>query len=123
MHYTASSVTRLWLMRHSNIPATVHAAGSIVTIDAGSKGPSAGTLDLHKQCIQRLKLTCRPAGEVYFLKPWRAAAPSPAFLLLPFLPLALPLSSRLASDGARMYLPATSSHCSQHTEDVCWPKT
>ncbi len=119
MHYTASLVTRLWLMLHSNIHATVDAAGSIVAIDAGTKLA-------HWTCTSsacRLSLTCMPAGEVYLRKPWRAAAPSPALFLLPFLPLALPLSSRLASDGARMYLPATSSHCSQHTESVCWPKT
>ena len=55
-------------------------------------------------------LTCNPAGVVYLRKPCRELDPAPA-LLAAFLPLALPLSARLASAGACMYLPATNSSC------------
>ena len=53
-------------------------------------------------------LTWMSEGDEYLRKPCSAVAPA---LLTAFLPLALPLSAKLASAGARMYFSATSSSC------------
>lgn len=59
-----------------------------------------------------------PEGDEYFRKPCSAVAPA---LLVAFLPLALPLSAKLAWAGARMYFSATSSSCaSSHTVVDCY---